>query len=1365
MGGGRLAALLVLVLVGTLLHPGLPATAEVPPPPSREWTTAYLFSGGPSVRRAAEAALLGSEEDLRLFRDELREQAQQVDDRAAAQVLAGMDGPAMRAAALQALAGNPQEVRVFVSGGWEVAWASDERVRAYRLVESGGPTMRRAAEQALAGTPEQLRDFLAEGRHAAQVADDRLAVTRMLTGGSNNSGPVLDAAAQEALVGSAEQLREFLDSGQFVARARDQELASIRSLTEQAKQASETTARESLAATEASIRAANAADEAKKAAETAAAETAAAGGAARNASAAAARAADAAGDAAHAARDAVAASNASMRAARVAADAARKATTAASLTAQAASRAQRAAADARTDAGKAAAARLAAQQARDAAAKARELDQVKAQRDRALAQAKAAATAAKNASADANAAARAADEAAGHAGVSEKEAQRARDAAARAEREAAAAARAADRAYALAERAARESDKAFAYAAQAAQHAEAAATAAEAAAAAAGEAGKAAEESAKHAAAAATAANIAVEAANQAVELEALARQEDQGRRDEAKAQGVQAAQDALADEQAQQADAGAIATWNRKLLWDTAEEDRVDPATRLLLNEATAPGVPTEVVLDGGRRAALALITTGGDWTRAAAEEALSGGEVELRSWLTSGRQFSVGQDDRARVWHLIDTLPDGNEKSAARTALAGDDAAVQQFLRTRSHVGKYAKDRQAIYKILETAGPALRAAAEAALAGTPMDAHNFLRSGQYPARTADERREIYAVMDAGGPEVDAAGDVALAGPASYVSYFLTAGRYEAAKRDMEQAAHVAAVQALIQEAQQYAQSALAEAAEAKRVAAVAAGQAADAARYAQDAINNANNAQTYANQAAQSALAAKASADQAAQSAAIARNAANSAQASADAAAQSATTASAAARRARADSEAAYQASWDARQAAQAAGQDALAADLAAKEAARIYTTRLKEYEQQRRSVEPGSGSDGVGTAADEHKTWGCLVPKPSLAKDCLKVYGDFALAVKNPVMCDVPANMDRADCLMLGDLNTFVDENPEMVLDMLQFVLMACGLAPGAGEVCDGVDAAVSFARGDWVGGLLGLGAMVPVLGYGATSVKGGRAADKLRDINKVIEALSKCNSFAPGTRVLLANGKTKRIEDVKKDDLVLATDPRSGRTAAKPVNGTIYGIGEKRLVDLTFDLDGAGDGDGMLTATTNHPFWAPDSNAWVDAGSLTPGQWVHTSSGIRVKVAAIAARTASAEVYNLSVADFQTFYVVVGDTSVLVHNSGICGNRVVAQGDWQHVLDRHRHGGKLVDDEAGLFVGKEKLVRQRVVDTINRGTPRNNTNDPITNEPRPGKIFEWDFGQKVGESGKANGRTELTKVCVVVNEDKLVTAYPC
>jgi hypothetical protein len=1251
-----IASALTLSLVASAAQFAGPARADEDPPydPALDRETAawYVLEGPSSVARAAAEALLGTDEQVRQFVETGAAEAYAKDERAAAQALAGMDGPSTRAAALRALDGPADQLTAFVDGGFKAAWVADERLRAYRVLEAGGPNTKAAAQKALAGTDEDVSDFLARGRRTAEYADDRLAVTRMLAGAANNSGPVMDAAAQRALAGTPEEIREFLTSGQYVARARDQELASVRSLTQQAKDAGDG-------------RGVRPGGEQGRGGQE--------GGAGRGRRVPGGRRRGVEGVGRCRARRGRRRGRRGRRPGR-------------------GQRVQRG--DARRPGGRrrrpqgdhrglvdrpggvagaerrrgrphrrgqGAAARQAAQAARDAAAKARELGQVKAERDRALAQARAAADAARSASGNADAAARAAGEAGSQAGVSAEQAQRARNAAARASRNAAAAARAADRALSLANAAAKASDDAFRFAAQAAQHAENAAAAAEDAAAHAGDAARAAAESARHAAAAVEAANLAVTAANQAVELEALARQEDEKRLAQATEQGIQAAQDALAQEQAQAVAAGDKVAWNQQLRWDTAEEDRVDADTRRLLTEATAAGAPADVARDRGRRAALALLKTGGQWTKEAARQALSGTDTALLAWLSTGRRAAVGQDDRARLWNVVDTLPDGPERTAAKAALDGDDAAVEQFLRNRSYPGKTANDRRTVYQMLTGAGPNVTAAAQRALSGTAADLHEFLRTGQYTARTADERLEVYRVMEAGGPEVQAAAQVALAGPGSYLTYFLTTSRYQATQRDAEQASHVSAVRALIVSAQQYAQKAVADGAEAQRVAAVARNAANEAAAYARQAADASNRAADYATQAAQSAVAAKNSADQAAQSAVTARNAANSAQSSANNAAKSAAVATGAARRAAADAAGAREAAKSARAAATAAGKDAALAQQAADEAVRIYNEKLKAYQNARRSTEPGSGSDGDGTALQETMTWGCLVTE--LTKECLKVYVSFGDALMRPAKCDSTANQDSAGCLMLNDVREFIEENPELLLDMLQFVLMACGLAPGAGEVCDGIDAGVSFGRGDWVGGTLSSLSTIPILGWGTSALNGWRKADKFRDSMRIFEELAqKCdnvsfNSFLPGTPVLLADGRRKPIERVRVGDRVLAGDAEARRTAGKAVTATIAGAGVKRLVDITVDTDGDdGSATATVTATDHHPFWVPADRDWVDARNLEPGMSLQDAGGDRVEIERVRHRTRQARVYNLTVADLHTYFVLAGAVSLLVHNCG-------------------------------------------------------------------------------------------------------------
>jgi RHS repeat-associated protein len=148
----------------------------------------------------------------------------------------------------------------------------------------------------------------------------------------------------------------------------------------------------------------------------------------------------------------------------------------------------------------------------------------------------------------------------------------------------------------------------------------------------------------------------------------------------------------------------------------------------------------------------------------------------------------------------------------------------------------------------------------------------------------------------------------------------------------------------------------------------------------------------------------------------------------------------------------------------------------------------------------------------------------------------------------------------------------------------------------------------------------------------------------------------NSFVPGTEVQMADGSRRRIEDVKPGDQVLATDPETGRTAARTVTATITGEGEKHLVDISVDNDGDHTADGTVTATDGHPFWVADVRQWRDAKDIKPGDLLRTSAGTYVQVTTVAQRTAAQQVHNLTVDDLHTYYVIAGNVPVLVHNVG-------------------------------------------------------------------------------------------------------------
>ncbi|MGW7306320.1 ricin-type beta-trefoil lectin domain protein [Streptomyces sp. NPDC054835] len=190
------------------------------------------------------------------------------------------------------------------------------------------------------------------------------------------------------------------------------------------------------------------------------------------------------------------------------------------------------------------------------------------------------------------------------------------------------------------------------------------------------------------------------------------------------------------------------------------------------------------------------------------------------------------------------------------------------------------------------------------------------------------------------------------------------------------------------------------------------------------------------------------------------------------------------------------------------------------------------------------------------------------------------------------------------------------------------------------------------------LSALGALGPGEGPGGGSMGGGVGAG-----GKVGNAMRGClgNSFVEGTEVLMADSTTKPIEKIEPGDKVVATDPDTGETRVETVTADIKGHGLKNLVKVTIDIDGeAGSQTAEVTATDGHPFWVPELGEWIDATDLKSGQWLQTSAGTRVQITAVARWTKpGTTVYNLTVSSLHTYYVLAGQTPVLVHNSNGCG----------------------------------------------------------------------------------------------------------
>ncbi|MFE9404726.1 RHS repeat-associated core domain-containing protein [Streptomyces sp. NPDC006530] len=146
----------------------------------------------------------------------------------------------------------------------------------------------------------------------------------------------------------------------------------------------------------------------------------------------------------------------------------------------------------------------------------------------------------------------------------------------------------------------------------------------------------------------------------------------------------------------------------------------------------------------------------------------------------------------------------------------------------------------------------------------------------------------------------------------------------------------------------------------------------------------------------------------------------------------------------------------------------------------------------------------------------------------------------------------------------------------------------------------------------------------------------------------------NSFTADTQVLMADGTRKPIQGINVGDTVIATDPETGDSGARAVTAVIEGTGDKQLVDITVNDDAGNVRATPVTATDGHPFWSPEQHRWVPAGELQTGQWLQTGTGTWVQITAVRPHTGAGHVYNLTVDDLHTYYVLADATPVLVHN---------------------------------------------------------------------------------------------------------------
>ncbi|MFC1429959.1 ricin-type beta-trefoil lectin domain protein [Streptacidiphilus sp. N1-3] len=199
----------------------------------------------------------------------------------------------------------------------------------------------------------------------------------------------------------------------------------------------------------------------------------------------------------------------------------------------------------------------------------------------------------------------------------------------------------------------------------------------------------------------------------------------------------------------------------------------------------------------------------------------------------------------------------------------------------------------------------------------------------------------------------------------------------------------------------------------------------------------------------------------------------------------------------------------------------------------------------------------------------------------------------------------------------------------------------------------DLRFAIAAGDVTGINSALAALSASAIDSATLLKLESAA-RLAKAKDIIAALDSCftipHSFAAGTAVLMADGSTRPIQDVRVGDLVENATPGGGVQVHR-VDQTHLTRTDTSFTDLTVDTPA---GASTITGTQNHPYYDLTRKAFVDAGRLTVGDRLQTTGGSGATVLSVRDYTGSMATYDLTIDGVHTYYVVAGTTPVLVHN---------------------------------------------------------------------------------------------------------------
>ncbi|MFI1175166.1 LamG-like jellyroll fold domain-containing protein [Streptomyces melanogenes] len=274
-------------------------------------------------------------------------------------------------------------------------------------------------------------------------------------------------------------------------------------------------------------------------------------------------------------------------------------------------------------------------------------------------------------------------------------------------------------------------------------------------------------------------------------------------------------------------------------------------------------------------------------------------------------------------------------------------------------------------------------------------------------------------------------------------------------------------------------------------------------------------------------------------------------------------------------------------------------------------------------------------------------------------------------------------------------------------------ACSLGAFAGSALEGAaSGALGGVLGKIGGSLLAKAAPKAMKAVGGLFGKGAAAEETAaKDATEVAASRAEANgagsraesgigckvarphSFTGNTKVLMAGGTAKAIDQVKVGDTVANAAPGATGTEAHKVTAVIVTKTDHDFVDVTVKATKRGaavkkvvrraalglaasaavlgaltatpqqaqaaevtaKGD-HLTTTFHHPFYDATQSAFVEAKDLHEGDVLQTPTGT-AEVTDVRLYHANTVTYDLTVGGLHTYFVEAGDTPVLVHNCNI------------------------------------------------------------------------------------------------------------